>query len=220
MMEVVILLGAPGSGKGTVCSRVAEVAGYRHLSTGDRLREAIKAGTAVGRDAKPYIERGDLVPDDVMIRIVAEAMVAEPPDRRRFILDGFPRTEAQARLLDQRLRDEGGRLRAVILLEAPRDVLISRLAGRRVCRACGATYHVVNIPPKREGRCDACGGELMQRPDDNEATVRNRLDVYERQTASLIDYYQRESGLRRVDSARPLDVMVSEIRDLMVADPS
>lgn len=219
-MEVVILLGAPGSGKGTVCSRVAEVAGYRHLSTGDRLREAIKAGTLVGRDAKPYIERGDLVPDDVMIRIVAEAMADEPSGRRRFILDGFPRTEAQARLLDERLRSDGGRLLAVILLEAPRDVLISRLAGRRVCRDCGATYHVVNIPPKREGQCDVCDGDLMQRPDDNEATVRNRLDVYESQTAPLIAYYERESELQRVDSARPLDVMVSEIRDLIFAgDP-
>ncbi len=219
-MEIVILLGAPGSGKGTVCSRVAEIAGYRHLSTGDRLRAAIKTGTAVGREAKPYIERGDLVPDEVMIRIVAEAMTAETPDRRRFILDGFPRTEEQARLLQQFLRDQGGSLRAVILLEAPRDVLIARLAGRRVCRDCGATYHVVNIPPKREGRCDACGGDLVQRPDDNEATVRNRLDVYERQTASLIAYYEREVGLQPVDSARPLDVMVSEIRDLILADAS
>ncbi len=219
-MDVVILLGAPGSGKGTVCTRVAEAVGYRHLSTGDRLREAVKAGTAVGREARPYIERGDLVPDEVMIRIVAEAMTSEAPELRRFILDGFPRTDAQALLLQQRLRDEGGRICAVILLEAPRDVLIERLAGRRVCRDCGATYHVVNIPPKHEGQCDACGGELVQRPDDNEATVRNRLEVYERQTASLIEFYERAGGLRRVDSARPLDVMVSEIRDLIVAGVS
>ncbi len=214
-MDIVILLGAPGSGKGTVCARVADLTGYRHLSTGDQLREAVKSGTAVGREAQPYIERGDLVPDDVMIRIVTAAMTGEPPDRRRFILDGFPRTANQARLLQERMDAEGGRIRAVILLEAPRDVLIQRLAGRRVCRRCGATYHVVNIPPKEEGKCDACGGELIQRPDDNEETVRNRLEVYERQTAELIGRYEKEGGLRRVDSTRAVDETVFEIRELL-----
>ncbi len=219
-MDIVILLGAPGSGKGTVCARVAEATGYRHLSTGDQLREAVKSGTAVGREAQPYIERGDLVPDDVMIRIVTAAMTREPPDRRRFVLDGFPRTVDQARLLKENLAAEGGRIRVVILLEAPRDVLIQRLAGRRVCRACGATYHVVNIPPKAEGICDACGGELVQRPDDTEQTVRNRLEVYERQTAALIGMYEEEGGLRRVDSARPLDITVSEIREMLQSGAS
>ncbi len=216
-MDIVILLGAPGSGKGTVCARVAEVVGFLHLSTGDHLREAVKAGTAVGREAQPYIERGDLVPDEIMIRIVTEAMAAEPFERRKFILDGFPRTASQAELLGRRLHEQGGGIRAVILLEAPHDVLVTRLAGRRVCRACGATYHVTNIPPRREGRCDRCDGDLIQRPDDNEQTVRNRLHVYARQTEALIALYERTVGLHRIDSARPLEVTVADIRDLILA---
>lgn len=215
-MDIIILLGAPGSGKGTVSARVAEACGYRHLSTGDQLRQAVAARTAVGREAQPYILRGDLVPDAVMIRIVAEAMTAEPPERQRFLLDGFPRNIEQAGLLDAWLQEAGGRLVAVILLEAPEDVLIARLAGRRICRRCGATYHVVNIPPQREGKCDHCGGALVQRPDDNEATVSNRLAVYRRQTAALLRRYGRDTGLLRVvDSARPLGETVAEISGLM-----
>ncbi len=210
-MEIVILLGAPGSGKGTVCVQVAEAVGFVHLSTGDRLREAVKAGTAVGREARAYMERGDLVPDEIMIRILTEAMAGEPQSDRRFILDGFPRTVEQAVLLDEELKRQGGRIRAVILLEAARDVLVARLAGRRVCRSCGATYHVTNIPPKQEGVCDQCQGALIQRPDDTEATVINRLAVYERQTAELITRYERSRGLTRVDSARPLELTVAEI---------
>ncbi len=216
-MDIVILLGAPGSGKGTVSSRVAETVGFKHLSTGDMLREALKSQSAVGREARPHIESGDLVPDGIMIRLVTEAMAAEPPPKRRFILDGFPRTAEQAILLDDCMREHDGRLRMVILLEAPRDVLIARLAGRRVCSKCGATYHVVNIPPRREGYCDICGGALAQRPDDGEATVRKRLEVYERQTAALVSLYEDKEVLRRVDSARPLEIMVAEIRELIHA---
>lgn len=216
-MEIVILLGAPGSGKGTVCAQVAEVVGFLHLSTGDRLREAVKAGTSVGREAHAYMERGDLVPDEIMIRILTEAMANQPQSGRRFILDGFPRTVEQANLLDEELKRQDGRIRAVILLEAARDVLVDRLAGRRVCRRCGATYHVTNIPPKQAGVCDQCGGDLVQRPDDTETTVINRLAVYERQTAELITRYERSGGLTRVDSARPLELTVAEIRAVIAS---
>jgi adenylate kinase len=209
-MKAIILLGAPGAGKGTAAEGIKERAGYTHVSTGDMLREAVKKGTAVGREAEAYMKRGELVPDGIIIRIVEARLDQGAPDAA-YMFDGFPRTLPQAELLDQSLGRRGSAISFVFYLDAPRDSLISRLAGRRICRGCGANYHVVNIPPKKAGVCDACGGELYQRPDDQEATVVNRLDVFVRQTQALIDYYDRKGVLVRVDSARPREETIAEI---------
>jgi adenylate kinase len=209
-MQAVILLGAPGSGKGTAAERIREQSGYAHISTGDMLRAAVKQGTPLGRQADGYMQRGELVPDALMIRLVEERLGAGKPDDR-YLFDGFPRTQAQAELLGRALAARGTRLRHVLLLEAPRAVLITRLTGRRICRQCGANYHVVNVPPKRPGVCDACGGELYQRPDDEEATIVRRLDVYSRQTEGLIAWYQQQGLLRRVDSSQGPDRLAADI---------
>ncbi|MBN1268895.1 MAG: nucleoside monophosphate kinase, partial [Kiritimatiellae bacterium] len=169
--------------------------------TGDMLREAVKQGRPVGLEARSYMEKGELVPDDVIIRLVEERLKAGPADGR-YLFDGFPRTDQQARLLDELMASAGGRVSHVFLLEVPREILVDRLAGRRICRQCGAVYHVRNIPPRVDGLCDACGGEIYQRADDCEETVLNRLDVYKKQTASLIDYYDGKGILVRVNGAQ------------------
>lgn len=197
--EAIILLGAPGSGKGTTAADLAAAEPrFTHVSTGDMLREALQSGSPVGLEAKAYMERGDLVPDQVILKIVSERLMSGPDDAC-YLFDGFPRTLDQARLLDDLIQAEGqGRLTHVILLEVPREVLVDRIAGRLICKECGKVYHIRNLPPKQPGVCDVCGGSLYQRADDNEETVLNRLDVYEKQTASLIDYYERKGVLRRV----------------------
>jgi adenylate kinase len=177
------------------------------------LREAVKNGTPVGRQAEAYMKRGELVPDAVILGIVEERLDRGKPIDA-YMFDGFPRTLEQARLLDETLARRRAVVNKVFLLDAPRDLLISRLTGRRVCRKCGQGYHVVNIPPKESGICDLCGGELYQRPDDSEATILNRLDVYTKQTASLIDYYERKAVLVRVDSARARQNTVADILDV------
>lgn len=199
-MEAIILLGAPGAGKGTVAEGLRAALPYAHVSTGDMLREAVKAGRPVGLEAKKFMEKGELVPDEVILRIVKERLQQGSADAK-YMFDGFPRTPVQAELLDQVMAETGSKVTHVFLLEVPRATLIERLSGRRVCRKCGAVYHVKNIPSKVAGVCDHCGGELYQRPDDNEATVANRLDVYENQTASLISYYDKKKILVRVDSS-------------------
>jgi adenylate kinase len=197
-MEAIILLGAPGAGKGTVAESLKAATDYRHVSTGDMLREAVRQGHPVGLQAKSYMERGELVPDEVIVGLVADRLDRDE-DGAHYMFDGFPRTLHQAELLDDALKARGGRVAHVFLLEVGRELLVWRIAGRRVCRKCGAVYHVLNIPPRVQGVCDQCGGELYQRPDDNEATVVNRLDVYEKQTAALIDYYRRRGVLAAVD---------------------
>jgi adenylate kinase len=209
-MRAVILLGAPGAGKGTAAEQVKLAASLVHVSTGDMLRDAVKNATPVGREADAYMKRGELVPDDVIVRIVEDRLDAGEADAA-YLFDGFPRTERQAELLEKSLDERDGSIDLVFFLDAPREVLISRLAGRRVCRACGATYHVVNIPPRSEGVCDACGGELYQRADDREETVANRLDVYGRQTQGLISRYEEKGLLRRVDSSQGVDELVAEM---------
>jgi adenylate kinase len=174
------------------------------------LRAAVKNGTAVGRQAESYMKRGELVPDAVIIGIVEERLDAGSRDDA-YMFDGFPRTMEQARLLDESLSRRQAAVNRVFLLDAPRELLIARLTGRRVCRKCGQGYHVINIPPKREGVCDLCGGELYQRPDDSQATILNRLEVYTQQTEALIDYYDRKGILVRVDSSKARQVTVSEI---------
>ena len=199
-MKAIILLGAPGAGKGTLAEGVRNGTDYLHVSTGDMLRAAVKAGTPTGLEAKSYLEAGELVPDDVILRIVGERLAQGNPDDK-YMFDGFPRTLEQAGALDATLAKLGAQVNQVFLLEVPTPVIVSRLSGRRICRGCGAVYHLVNIPPKVAGVCDQCGGtDLYQRPDDSEATVLNRLEVYERQTASLIDFYDKKGILVRIDA--------------------
>jgi adenylate kinase len=191
----VVLLGAPGAGKGTQAERIVARFGLPHISTGDMLRAAVAKDTAMGREAKRYMESGELVPDEVVIGVVRDRL-AEDDTREGFLLDGFPRTIEQAERLDALLADAGRRLTDVVQLDVPEDELVERLAGRRLCRSCGKGYHVVFDPPRREGVCDVCGGELYQRADDNEETVRNRLSVYREQTEPLVEYY-RDRGILR-----------------------
>jgi adenylate kinase len=191
----VVLLGAPGAGKGTQAERIVARFGLPHISTGDMLRAAMAKDTGMGREAKRYMESGELVPDEVVIGVVRDRL-AEDDTREGFLLDGFPRTIEQAERLDALLAEAGRRLTDVVQLDVPEDELVERLAGRRLCRSCGKGYHVVFDPPRREGVCDVCGGELYQRADDNEATVRNRLSVYREQTEPLVEYY-RDKGILR-----------------------
>lgn len=209
-MRAIILLGAPGAGKGTIAEGLKASTDYIHVSTGDMLRAAVKAGKPVGLEARSYMEKGELVPDGVIMRIVTERLEEGASDAK-YMFDGFPRTTEQARLLDSVLATHGGRIEHVFLLDVPRDVLVDRLAGRRVCRNCGAVYHVRNIPPRVKGICDVCRGELYQRPDDSEATVVNRLDVFKRQTQTLIEYYEKAGVLARIDAGQPRDKTEAEI---------
>ncbi|HNR93206.1 MAG TPA: adenylate kinase [Kiritimatiellia bacterium] len=213
-MDAIILLGAPGAGKGTIADLVKEKSGYLHVSTGDMLRAAVKAQTAVGLKAKSFMEAGELVPDEVIIGIVRERMAQGGQDEK-YMFDGFPRTLEQARLLDAVMEEAGSRVSRVFLLEASKELLVSRISGRRICRNCGAVYHVQNIPPKVEGVCDSCGGELYQRKDDSEETVLNRLEVYKKQTAALIDYYDAKSILLRLDASQPKEVTQARILEVL-----
>jgi len=216
-MKVTVLLGAPGSGKGTIAEKIRDACGLVHLSTGDALRSAVKQGTEVGRQAEAYMKKGALVPDDVIVKIVEDRFDAGS-GQEHYLFDGFPRTENQAELLESGLAERGGKMAYVVLLDAPRAVLMERLTGRRVCRQCGVSFHIKNIPPKVSGVCDACGGELYQRVDDHEETINNRLEVYKQQTESLIARYEAKGLLVRIDSARQADAVASEILDIIGKD--
>lgn len=209
-MKTIILLGAPGAGKGTIAEGIRTASAFLHVSTGDMLRDAVKNGSPVGKQAEAFMKRGELVPDGVIVGIVEERLDKGRKDDA-YMFDGFPRTLEQARLLDESLSRRCAKVDKVFLLDAPRELLIARLTGRRVCRKCGQGYHVVNIPPKCAGVCDVCGGELYQRPDDSEATILNRLDVYTKQTESLIAWYEKKGVLVRVDSAKHRQETVAEI---------
>ena len=211
MSARVAFLGPPGAGKGTQARDLAQEWGVLHLATGDMLREAVAAGNPLGREAKGYMDKGALVPDDVIIRMMGERLAARDA-AGGVILDGFPRTIAQADSLAKLLKDLGQTLDAVIYFEVSEPELLRRLTGRRVCRKCGHTYHLVSNPPKRAGICDECGGELYQRDDDSEATVRNRLQVYERQTAPLLDYYRQRNMLKTVAGEGSVETIRAAIR--------
>ena len=191
----VILLGAPGAGKGTQAERIVAKFGLPHISTGEMLRAAVAQGTDMGLAAQKFMEAGGLVPDEVVIGVVRDRL-AEPDAQNGFLLDGFPRTIEQAERLDAMLAEAGRTVSHVILIDVPEDELVQRLAGRRMCRGCGKGYHVVFDPPKAEGVCDVCGSELYQRTDDNEETVRNRLEVYRAQTQPLVGYYEGHGVLQ------------------------
>jgi adenylate kinase len=210
----IVLVGAPGAGKGTQAARMVERYGVPHISTGDIFRKAVADGTALGVEAKKYMDAGELVPDEVVIGIVAERL-GEADAAQGFILDGFPRTLAQADALDVALAGAGRKLDAVVLVDVPRGELVSRLTSRRQCRDCGHIYNVLVDAPSVEGVCDACGGEVYQRDDDTVATVTNRLDVYESQTEPLVAYYRDRGVLRVVDGTRPMTDVFDEIVEVL-----
>jgi len=209
-MEAIILLGAPGAGKGTAASRLVERIGVRHISSGDLLRSAVKQGTPAGREADGYMKQGKLVPDELIGRIITDLLVAGGPDLK-VLLDGFPRTVAQAEMLEKVIKAQGGRIRGTVLLEVAEEILVDRLAGRRVCPACAAGFHVRTLPPKVAGKCDACGADLVQRTDDNPETVRNRLAVFRKDTSPLIEWYNSRHLLVRVDGTGGADNVTERI---------
>lgn len=206
----VVLLGPPGAGKGTQAKVLQEKLDACQISTGDILRQAVAEQTPLGKQAAQYIDRGALVPDDVIVKLVGERL-KEKDCERGFILDGFPRTIPQAESLDGILKQMGLSLNRVLSVQVPRSVIIERLAGRRNCKNCGAMSHVVFSPPKKTGVCDYCGGDLYQRHDDEEETVGNRLKVYEEQTAPLVNYYRQRSVLREIDGVGSIDEISARV---------
>ena len=198
-MEAIILLGGPGAGKGTLADCLKTKTAYTHVSTGDMLRAALKSESEVGLEAKKFMEAGELVPDSVILNIIKERVEQDGTDAK-FMFDGFPRTIEQAEGLKELCDEIGATIAHVLNLDADRDALIRRLTARRTCKTCGAIYHMINMPPKVEGICDVDGGELYQRPDDSEETILNRLEVYGKQTAPLINYYEQQGLLRTIDA--------------------
>ena len=207
-----ILLGPPGAGKGTQAGRMVADYGIPHISTGDILRAAVKNQTQMGLEAKRYMDAGELVPDGVVIGIVRERL-QEPDTGKGFLMDGFPRTIPQAEALDAALEGLGRAITKTVVILVDEEDLVKRLSGRRICRSCQAPFHVLFGPPAAEGVCDTCGGELYQRDDDTEITVRNRLEVYHNQTEPLIDYYDRAGLVARIDGAQAPDEVYASIRE-------
>lgn len=210
----ILFMGPPGAGKGTQAERIVAQFGIPHISTGDAFRLAMKQGTPLGLKAKEYVDQGLLVPDEVTNGIVRDRL-AESDCAGGFLLDGFPRTIAQAEALDDMLNGMGRKIDHVINLKVDRSFLLARLTGRRICRSCGATYHTVFNPPKQEGICDKDGGELYQRPDDTEEKVGTRLDEYINKTAPLLTYYGDKGLLREVDGEKDIDAVTAEIGSLL-----
>ena len=206
-----VILGPPGAGKGTQAASIVDTYKVVHISTGDIFRENIKNATELGKKAKSFMDRGELVPDEVVNEIVVDRL-KKPDVADGFLLDGFPRTVNQAVSLDAALEAMGTKLDRVINIQVASDLLINRAVGRRVCPSCGRTYHVVNQKPKVEGICDDDGSELIQRADDTEETVKKRIDVYERQTSPLIDYYKAQGLLLDVDGSKGIDDVFKQIR--------
>lgn len=198
-------MGPPGAGKGTQSVVLSREYKVPHISTGDILREAVKGGVELGLKAKSYMDKGELVPDEIVTGIVAERLLKGADTKKGFILDGFPRTLRQAEDLDKRLAAISSGIDMVVYFETSERIAIERLSGRRVCKNCGFNYHVKNIPPKKEGICDKCNGALFQRPDDNEETVVNRLEIYEEQTKPLIEYYTKKGILKKVSGDLGVD---------------
>ena len=210
LARAVIFLGPPGAGKGTQAKLVAARFGVPHLSTGDMLRENVSRGTELGLLAKPVMERGELVSDALVLRMVEER-VARPDCRNGFIFDGFPRTVAQAEALDAILKRHGLGAPAVIYFNVAEDVLMRRLTGRRTCKVCGEIYNVYDRPPKVAGRCDKDGGELVQRADDRPEVIRERLAAYERQTKTLVEHYRSQGVLHEVDGASSMEAVTASV---------
>lgn len=205
-----LIMGPPGAGKGTQAEVLVKELSITHISTGDMFRSAIKEGTEMGKKAKEYMDQGGLVPDEVVVGMVKERL-AMPDCAKGFLLDGFPRTLPQAEALDETLKALAIKLDGVINIDVPREKLLARLTGRRICRGCGASYHVLFNPPKSEGKCNSCEGELYQRSDDNEEAVSNRLDVYESQTQPLIDYYVKVNLLKNINGDQDIKKVLDDV---------
>ncbi len=212
--RAVIFLGPPGAGKGTQAKQVAEHYTIPHLSTGDMFRDHVSRGTELGQRAKPIMERGELVPDDIVLGMVEER-IARPDCSEGFIFDGFPRTLPQAEALDRLLEVHGFGKPLVVHVTADEEQLLRRLTGRRTCKICGAIYNIYDRPPKVLGRCDNDGGELVQRPDDREEVIRKRLAAYDRQTRPLVDYYRSRGVLADVDGSADVDTVKRQVLDIV-----
>ena len=210
----ILLMGPPGAGKGTQAANLVKEFTISHISTGDMFRAAIKAGTELGKQAKACIDAGNLVPDEITIGIVRERL-SQDDCKKGFILDGFPRTVEQADALTEILSDLGLKLKSVLDVNVPSADLVERAVGRRICKSCGATYHIKFNPSKVEGVCDECGGELFQRPDDTEETMKNRLSVYDAQTKPLIDYYTKAGLYVEVDGRQEIGKVFAYIVDIL-----
>ncbi len=210
----IVFLGPPGAGKGTQAKILIERYGIPQISTGDMLREHRAKGTELGKKAQEYMDKGQLVPDEIILGMVKERL-SQPDCERGFILDGFPRTVAQAEALDRILAEMGKELNFALALIVPDELLVERLTGRRTCKNCGMMYHIKYKPPKVEGKCDVCGGQLYQRADDNEETVRNRLMVYHEQTAPLIEYYKNKGILREIDGSKSIEEITQQLISIL-----
>lgn len=210
MKKNIILMGPPGAGKGTMAKRLQSFFGFAHISTGDMFREAIKEGTDLGKLAKSYIDRGDLVPDEVTIGLVKERL-SKDDCANGFLLDGFPRTLIQAEALEKLSKEINRPIDVVINLDCDTSELIRRISGRRVCKVCGTPYHIVNMKPKVDGICDKCGSTLIQRPDDNEEALKVRLHHYVQSTKPLLDYYSKIGLLENFNSLKGADELFDEI---------
>ncbi len=211
-----LIMGRPGAGKGTQAANIKDYYGIPHISTGDMFRAAIKNQTKLGLTAKEYMDKGALVPDEVTIGIVQERLL-EDDCKKGFLLDGFPRTIAQAESLDGFLKEKGIVLDAVLDVDVPSDILVRRMVGRRICKGCGATFHVEFNAPKKEGICDACGTPLIQRNDDTLETAENRLSVYDKQTAPLLEFYKERNLLKTVNGNQALDKVFEDIKAVLGA---
>lgn len=209
-----VLMGLPGAGKGTQAERIVDDYGIPHISTGDMFRAAMKEETQLGLEAKSFIDKGELVPDEVTIGIVRERL-GKNDCEQGFLLDGFPRTVAQAEALEDILKDLGRTIDYVINIKVDKDALMERLTGRRICKNCGATYHLVFNPPAKENVCDKCGGELYQRADDNAETVSTRLEVNLKQTEPLLNFYSEKGYLANIDGAKHINDVYADIKDLL-----
>ena len=210
----IIMLGAPGAGKGTQAKMIASNYGVPHISTGDIFRANIKNGTELGREAKSYMDKGLLVPDELTVKLLLDR-VAQDDCGSGYVLDGFPRTIPQAQVLDEALAKLGESVDYAVNVDVPDENIINRMSGRRACLNCGATYHIVSIPPKKEGICDVCGSELVLRDDDKPETVKNRLKVYHDQTQPLIDFYEAKGVLRTVDGTLPMEEVFEAIAGIL-----
>ncbi|MBE5844930.1 MAG: adenylate kinase [Butyrivibrio sp.] len=210
----IIMLGAPGAGKGTQAKMIADKYKVPHISTGDIFRANIKNGTELGKKAKEYMDKGQLVPDELTVEILLDR-VAQDDCKNGYVLDGFPRTIPQADVLDKELTKLGDKVDFAINVDVPDENIVRRMSGRRACLKCGATYHIEHIPPKQEGICDTCGSELVQRDDDKPETVQNRLSVYHEQTQPLIDYYNAKNILKSVDGTKDMQEVFAEITGIL-----
>ncbi|HQO57487.1 MAG TPA: adenylate kinase [Candidatus Omnitrophota bacterium] len=210
-----VLLGPPGAGKGTFAGMIKESFELVHISTGDILREAMKSGSDLGRRVKSYVESGGLVPDELIIEIMEERLGQQDVTEHGYLLDGFPRTTAQAESLDRILDQIQQPIDLVVYMEAGLPVILQRLTGRRLCRKCNAIYHTVNMPPKKAGVCDHCGGELYQRPDDNEETITNRMKVYTQSTKPIVDYYLNQKKLHTFNAEKKTAELLNGLRDIL-----